>query len=108
MTSKSNAPSAQDMLKRYIERIENLEDQKADLVIDIQGVYSEAKSEGFDAKIIRKVIQRRKKPAETRETDELIELYEGTIDGLPRLARKDVRQLDIEEHIAGRVAGTHE
>lgn len=98
-----NEPTGQDRLKSFVERIEALEEEKADLVIDIQAVYAEAKGEGFDAKIIRKVIQRRKKPQETREQDELLDLYESAIDGLARLARRDVRQLDIEEHIASNV-----
>lgn len=100
INGKSNTPTAAEMLKRYVERIETLEDERIDLADDIKAVYAEAKGEGFDPKIVRKVIARRKKPEDTREQDELILLYEGTIDGMPRIPRRDVRQLDIEEHLA--------
>lgn len=50
-----------DQLRTIIERIEKLEADKADVAEDIKQVYAEAKSNGFDVKIIRKVVAIRKK-----------------------------------------------
>lgn len=65
-----------NQLKAYVERIERLEADKADLAEDIKQVYSEAKGSGFDVKILRKVIAIRKKPeAERSEEEALLETY---------------------------------
>jgi len=63
-------------LKSFVERIERLEGEKAELAEDIREVYGEAKSEGFDTKIMRQVIRLRKlEVQERREQDELIDTY---------------------------------
>ncbi len=46
---------ARDQLRAFIERIERLEEEKKTIADDIKDVYGEAKSMGFDAKILRKV-----------------------------------------------------
>lgn len=67
---------AADQLKSFIERIERLEEEKGGITADIKEVYSEAKGNGFDTKIIRKVIARRKKDAtEVQEEEAVLELY---------------------------------
>lgn len=91
---------ASERLRSFIQRVERLAEEKDQLSADISEVYAEAKSEGFDAKIMRKLIARRRKdPHVQREEDELMELYEGAIEGTPRRPRRDVRQLDLEESI---------
>ena len=52
--------TAQGQLKTIIERIERLEEDKAALMADLKEVYAEAKGNGFDVKILRKVIRLRK------------------------------------------------
>lgn len=65
-------------LKQYVERVERLTEEKDGIAEDIRDVYSEAKSAGFNTKIIRKQVARRKMDAQKRiEEDELLELYEG-------------------------------
>ena len=65
-----------NQLKTYVERIERLEADKAELAADIKEVYSEAKAYGYDVKILRKVIALRKKPeAERSEEEALLETY---------------------------------
>ena len=65
-----------DRLRSFIERIERLEEDKAGIAADIKDVYAEAKGEGFDTKILRKVVGLRKKdPQARREEEELLELY---------------------------------
>lgn len=76
-------PVGKQRLTSFIERIERLEEEKASLIEDIKEIYSEAKGVGYDAKIIRKVVARRKMSSDKREEqDSLLDLYEGTIQGL--------------------------
>lgn len=63
-------------LKSIIERIERLEEEKRTITDDIKEVYGEAKANGFDAKILRKIVSLRRQDAnERREQDELLETY---------------------------------
>ena len=61
---------AAQRLKSFIERIERLEEEKAALGADVREVYSEAKGEGFDVKIMRQVIRLRKMEADDRQEQE--------------------------------------
>jgi uncharacterized protein (UPF0335 family) len=45
-----------DMLRLLIERIERMEEEKKGVSDDIKGIYGEAKSHGYDVKILRAVI----------------------------------------------------
>jgi uncharacterized protein (UPF0335 family) len=63
---------ARDHLRAFIERIERLEEEKANLMADIREVYAEAKGTGFDPKIMRKVVNMRKLDAEKRQEEEFI------------------------------------
>jgi len=75
--------SAQGKLKSLIERIERLEEDKAAVSADLKEVYAEAKGEGFDVKIVRKVVRLRKQDAAQRQEEEaLIDLYISAIGGL--------------------------
>ena len=68
--------AAQGRLKSLIERIDRLEDDKAAIQADLKEVYAEAKAEGFDAKILRKVVHLRKQDRAKRQEEEaLIDLY---------------------------------
>ena len=67
---------AGDQLKSFIERIERLEEEKAALAGDLREVYSEAKGNGFDTKVMRKIVSlRRKNHAERQEEQAMMELY---------------------------------
>lgn len=67
---------AADQLKSIIERIERLEEEKAGLAGDIKDVYAEAKANGFDVKVLRKVVSMRKRDHSEREEEEaILELY---------------------------------
>ena len=68
--------TAQGKLKSLIERIERLEEDKAAVASDLKEVYAEAKGEGFDTKILRKVVRLRKADIAKRQEEEaLIALY---------------------------------
>ena len=72
--------TAQTQLKTILERIERLEEDKAAIMADLKEVYAEAKGNGFDVKIIRKVVRIRKMDrAKRQEEDALIDLYLSAI-----------------------------
>jgi len=67
---------AAERLRSIIERIERLEEERKALASDIKDIYAEAKSAGFEVKVIRQLIQLRKKePAEVEEQETLLDLY---------------------------------
>ena len=61
-----------NQLQSIVERIEKLEDDRALLAADIKDIYAEAKGNGFDPKIIKKVIALRKKDAAQREEEDAL------------------------------------
>lgn len=68
--------NAQASLKSLVARIERLNEDKANISADLKEVFAEAKGEGFDTKIIRKVIRLRAQDSAKRSEEEaLIELY---------------------------------
>lgn len=67
---------AHAMIKAFIERIERLEEEKSAIAGDIKEVYAEAKGNGFDTKVLRKVIALRKQDQNERmEMQALLDLY---------------------------------
>jgi len=75
--------TAQGRLKSFVERVERLEEDKAAVSADLKGVFDEAKGEGFDVKILRKVIRLRKQDKAKRDEEEaLIDLYLQAVGGL--------------------------
>lgn len=71
-----SAAISAEQLRSFVDRIERLEAEKAGIGDDVKDCYAEAKSLGYDVKILRKVIALRKiKPNERRETEELLEIY---------------------------------
>ena len=69
-----------EQLKQFIERIEHLEEEKNAIATDIREVYNEAKSNGFDVKIMRQVIRLRKMDKmDLEEQEELVDLYKRAI-----------------------------
>jgi uncharacterized protein (UPF0335 family) len=65
-----------EQLRHLVEKIERLEQEKANIGDDIRECYAEAKSLGYDVKILRKVVSlRKKKPSERKEEEELLEIY---------------------------------
>ena len=72
--------SKDDRLKSFIERIERLEEEKNNILADIKEVYSEAKSTGYDPKIMRKVLTIRKIDTDERlEQEALLDTYKNAL-----------------------------
>ncbi|WP_043345033.1 DUF2312 domain-containing protein [Belnapia moabensis] len=71
---------AVDRLQSIIERIERLEEERKALANDIKDIFAEAKSAGFDIKVVRQLISlRRKEPAEVEEQETLLDLYKRAL-----------------------------
>jgi uncharacterized protein (UPF0335 family) len=71
---------AGERLRSVIERIERLEEERKALANDIKDIYSEAKSAGFDVKVIRQLIRiRKQEPAEVEEQETLLDVYRRAI-----------------------------
>jgi uncharacterized protein (UPF0335 family) len=67
---------AADRLRSIIERVERLEEERKALASDIKDIFAEAKSAGFDVKVIRQIIRiRRQEPAEVEEQETLLDIY---------------------------------
>lgn len=78
MSNRANAAE----LRAIIERIERLEAEKQDAADMQKEVYAEAKGNGYDTKIIRKVIARRKRDrADLAEEEAILEMYENALEG---------------------------
>ena len=78
--SDAMGAAAREQLRQFVARIERLEGEKASLAADIKEVYGEAKSFGYDTKVLRTVIAIRKQDCHEREErDALLELYLGAV-----------------------------
>ena len=74
--------AANGRLKSFIDRVERLEDDKAAIGQDIKEVLAEAKGEGYDTKIIRKVVKLlRIDKAKRAEEDAVTEMYLAAVEG---------------------------
>jgi uncharacterized protein (UPF0335 family) len=67
---------AGDRLRSLIERIERLEEERKALSSDIKDIFAEAKSAGFDVKVMRALIRiRKQEPADVEEQETLLDVY---------------------------------
>lgn len=67
---------AAEELKQFIERIERLEKERANIAGDIKEVVAELKGRGFDVKAVRAILKIRKQDhAERQEQEAILELY---------------------------------
>lgn len=63
-------------LRQFIERVERLEEEAKALNEDKAEVYAEARGRGYDVKVMKRLIQlRRKDPNQRQEEDAILELY---------------------------------
>lgn len=76
--------SGQARLRSFIERVERLEADKAEVMADMKDVYAEAKAMGFDTKIMRQVVRLRKMDSQDRaEQEAVLELYLHAVGDAP-------------------------
>lgn len=71
------AKAEDEQLRLFIERVERLEEEKKGVSDDIRDVYLEAKTQGYDPKIMRQIVRLRKLPPHDRkEMEALLEAYQ--------------------------------
>ena len=69
-----------EKLKQVIDKIETIEEEIAESAELLKDAFNEAKSMGFDVKIIKHVLKLRKKDKDAlAEEDSLIDLYRGAL-----------------------------
>ena len=69
-----------ERIKSYVERVERLTEEKDAIATDIKGVYDEAKSTGFDVKVLREIVKRRKMEKDALDEFEcVLNMYEEAI-----------------------------
>jgi uncharacterized protein (UPF0335 family) len=69
-----------EQLKSFIERIERLEEEKKELMEQIRDVFKEAKSSGFETRVMRQVLRLRRMQEHDRlEEQELLDLYKQAL-----------------------------
>ena len=67
---------AVERLRGLVERIERMEEERKAIGSDIRDIYVEAKSAGFDVKVLRQLIKlRRQEPADVEEQETLLDVY---------------------------------
>ena len=77
-----------NQLRALVERIEQVEDEIKDLTEAKKEIYAEAKSNGFDCKVLREVIRVRKQDQKERDEHEtLLDLYMSAIKGASSVAK---------------------
>ena len=77
---------AADQLRSIVQRIENLEESKADIASDIRDIYAEAHGNGFCRKTLRKIIKLRAMDAAERdEAEHLLDTYARAVGLRPQL-----------------------
>lgn len=71
---------AADELRLLIERVERLEEEKKGISDDIKDVYGEAKSRGYDTKIMKQIVRLRKMEKHARdEADAILDTYRAAL-----------------------------
>ena len=77
---------AADQLRSFVERIERLEEEKANLAADIRDVFAEAKANGYDVKALRAVVRIRKLDSHERDEQEFtLDTYKRALGLAPEL-----------------------
>ncbi len=75
-TESTTAEPTDNQLKLFFDRIERMEEEKKGLTDDIRDTFAEAKAQGYDTAIMRKVLALRKLPAHQRqEMQALLDTY---------------------------------
>lgn len=71
---------AADRLRSLIERVERLDEERKALTSDIKDIFAEAKSAGFDVKVMRQLIAiRKREPADVEEQEMLLDVYRRSL-----------------------------
>lgn len=89
-----------NQLNNIVQRIEKLEDERDDLRLSIKDIYTEAKSLGFDVKVLKKVVAMRKQDTEKRQYEQaMIDSYMAALGMLADtpLGRASIERAKVEQ-----------
>jgi uncharacterized protein (UPF0335 family) len=76
----AEAAVSNDQLRLFMERIERLDEEKKGISDDMRDVFSEAKSQGYDTKIMRQILKLRKMSQDDRqEMEALLDVYKSAL-----------------------------
>lgn len=65
---------------QFIERIERIEEERSELAKDVREIFSQAKGDGFDVKVMRQILKLRKmNPADRQEQSFLLDEYKKLV-----------------------------
>ncbi len=71
---------AADQLRAIIVRIERLDEERKAVITDIKDIFAEAKGNGFDVKVLRRLLALRKMDRDVRNAFEaLVDLYQEAL-----------------------------
>ena len=76
----AEATVSDEQLRLFVERIERLLEEKKGIQDDVRDVYLEAKSQGYDPKIMRQIVRLRKMPVHDRkEMEAILDVYKSAL-----------------------------
>ena len=76
----AEATVSDEQLRLFVERIERLLEEKKGIQDDVRDVYLEAKSQGYDPKIMRKIVKLRSMPVHDRkEMEAVLDVYKSAL-----------------------------
>ncbi len=79
-TASGSYRVAADELRQFVERYERLEAEKKDIADQQKEVMAEAKSRGYDTRVMRKLIALRKRDREElAEEEAVLEMYKAAL-----------------------------
>lgn len=85
--------SVGDVLTRYLERIERIQEEKRELAAQEREVFAQAKNAGFDPKVMRAILkERRMDPGDREEWQALLDTYRAAL-GIWADPREAMRRL---------------
>src|SRR5215212_8691855 len=80
-TMSDPAGIAGDRIRSFVERIEQLDTELQEITEQNKEVFSEAKGEGFDVKVLKEIIRLRKQDKDERDEHEtLLDVYMRAMD----------------------------
>jgi len=80
MTQENFGSISAGQLRSFIEKLETLEQDKAELMATLRDVFAEAKAEGFDVNVMRQLLKlRRMKKEDLKEQQDLLEIYRSAL-----------------------------
>lgn len=86
----NSAAVAGAQIRAFIERVERMEEEKKAITEDIREIYAEAKGNGFDTKVLKKIVAIRKMDhAQRMEQEALLDIYMAALGMLPAPVEDD-------------------